>query len=615
VRPAAPVAALVAAIALLLMAEALAIPGSWLPLDEAGTAVRARDSTAADHVSGPLTPALLAPAAGALAADAFLWLGRSLSMLCWAALAVPAYLLARPRAGRRQSLVAAALAALVPASLLGTALTPDAPALLLAGCSLALAARGHPLAAVATAVAAAFARPWLAPLAPAVALALVLPRLRPADLLRWPRSLAPVAAFAVAYALVYGLDDVSPELARATEHPSDVLRAALASLAAAAVGTGVLPWLAAWAQAGRARADARVALLVTCAPALALAAGFSAATGDTGVDERPLVALAPLVLALAAGAWARRELPRGPLLAAAAATAACALALPARPSLDSAPGLAWLAPSGGSRATLVVTVLALVTLAGALPLVLRRRPPLVLAAVAALLAVGQLGAWADARAAGRGLAGGGSWIDDAVGADARVATLAPLSAEPDVRLAAAALWNRSLVGRAVVDPAAADPRTGLLATNAGPSLVLAAGFEPAGELVAARDGLRLIRAQLPLRRAEVVEGLYTDGWSGALAVYRRFSGEGAGIVKVEASRRDYSGHGPPGTVSVAAGPLDGEPAAGTSVVLRSRETHVLHVDVPAPPFQVVVTVAPTFSPGGEDVRQLGAQLRFAYRPG
>lgn len=613
-RGAAPLAAVVAGIALLLLVEAVAIPASWLPLDEAGTVLRARGSTAAPQVSGPLVPALLSPLARSLPAETVVWVGRTLAALCWAGLAVAAYLLARRRARPRPAVVAAALAAVVPASVLGTVLTPDAPALLLAAFALVLAARGRPLASLTLALAAALTRPWLAPLAPAVALALALPRVRAADFLRWPRSLAPVAVIAIAYALAYGLDEASPELARATERPGDVLRAALASLAAAAVGTGVLPWLAAWAQAARARIDPAVALLVTCAPALAVAAGLAAATSGGLVDERPLVALTPLVFALAAAAWSERELPRVPLLVAATATVACALSLPGRARLETAPGLAWLAPSNGSRTALLATVLALVALTAVLPLVLRGRPLVVVAVVAAVLAVGQAGAWRDARDAGGELETAGSWVDDAVGAGADVTVLAPPGAEADGRLAATTLWNRSLAYRAVVDPVSADGRTGLLPASIRPRLVLALGVELAGEVLAAHKGLRLVRPRLPLRVAEVVEGLYPDGWSGALAVYRRFAGARTGTVEVVASRRDYGGPDVPGTVTVAVGPIGGPPRRGPSVVLHSKETHVLRVDVPAPPFEVLVTVVPTFVPGRGDARALGAELRFAYRP-
>jgi hypothetical protein len=40
--------------------------------------------------------------------------------------------------------------------------------------------------------------------------------------------------------------------------------------------------------------------------------------------------------------------------------------------------------------------------------------------------------------------------------------------------------------------------------------------------------------------------------------------------------------------------------------------------VPPPPFQIAMTIQPTFSPaefGATDSRQLGAQITFKYRPG
>ena len=74
----------------------------------------------------------------------------------------------------------------------------------------------------------------------------------------------------------------------------------------------------------------------------------------------------------------------------------------------------------------------------------------------------------------------------------------------------------------------------------------------------------------------------------------------------------------PADVRIDSEPLNGTSTQAAHIVIHSRENHVLQINVPPPPFQVVMSIQPTFSPsefGGTDPRQLGAQITFKYRPG
>jgi hypothetical protein len=64
--------------------------------------------------------------------------------------------------------------------------------------------------------------------------------------------------------------------------------------------------------------------------------------------------------------------------------------------------------------------------------------------------------------------------------------------------------------------------------------------------------------------------------------------------------------------------LNGTGEQRAHIVIHSGQDRKLEIPVPAPPFQVALTVQPTFSPsefGATDTRQLGAQITFTYRPG
>jgi len=222
-----------------LLAEALALPTAWLPLDEAAGVERARGLSGA--ITGPLYPLLLAPLARHASAHALLAGARSFDVLVWTAVLAPAYALARRLVSSRLAAAAAVLSVLIPGAVYAGALVPEPLAMLLGAGALALEVRASErgslrllAAALACGTAAAFTRPWLAALPPALAAAYVLPRLR-GRRLSWFWGAVGVAAL---YGLYYGLGSASPGLARAVGHPWTVLRDGLGSAGVAALGFG-----------------------------------------------------------------------------------------------------------------------------------------------------------------------------------------------------------------------------------------------------------------------------------------------------------------------------------------------------------------------------------------
>jgi hypothetical protein len=613
---------LVVAFALLFFAEGDALPTAWLPVEEAAVLAHARGGGSAESARGILYPAVLAPAAHSLSPSAAYRFGKALSAALWALLAIPAYFLARRLLQPGASLAVAALAVAAPASVYATAAVPDALALLLAVSSLPLLAwaseRGSTrglAGAVALAGAAALTRPWFVVLPPALLVAYELPRHSRESFLRWPRSLV-FAGLAVFGYFVVAATAPGAVSAFALATPGATARAAAASLVVVVLGTGVVPWLLAASGARPLAARPETALFATCLPALALAAGVF------GLDERPLLVLVPLVLALAASAWFAGRIRLSAAAFAAVAVAFAALALPAlgrAPSAHAA-GLSLVAADGGSRAFLFGVVFAAVAVAFVLLVVLRRPRFALPAVLAVLLFIGQGLAWSSVRSEARALAATEpsphGWVDREAGSSAHVYVVGPAAALDERSLAELTLWNRSVRGGRELDLSTIDPTTGLV-PDAGTDLVLVRGAELGGTVIARSSAGVLMRP--PLTVAETVEGLFSDGWSGDHAFYRRFAGPPrAGTVLVTVSRVNWRGQDKPADVRIDSGPLNGTGEQRAHIVIHSGEDHQLVIPVPPPPFQIAMTIQPTFSPaefGATDSRQLGAQITFKYRPG
>jgi hypothetical protein len=600
---------------------------AWLPVEEAAALQHARDGGNARSAGGYVYPVVLAPAARSLSATAAYRFAQVLSAVLWALLAVPAYLIARRLVPHGAALAVAGLTAITPAAVYATAAVPEALALLLAVSSLAVLARASSrgsgrdaVAALVLAAAAALVGAWFALLPPALLAAYELPRNGRRSFLRWPRSLVFAGFAAFAYLV---LAATAPEAGSALASPGATARAAAASFAVAVVSCGVVPALLAAVGARSPRGRPAAVLLACCLPALVLTAGMFGAAGGGGVDERPLLALLPLVLPLAASALMGREARLGPALAVAAFAALAAFALPAlpRPPIVHAAGVSLLAPHGGSRAGLIVEVVAALAVASAVLLVARRRRLVIAAAVVLALLGGHVAAWSSVHSEARALAaaepGSRGWVDRHAPPGARVVVVGPAAALGARTLAQLALWNRSIHGSQLLDLSTVDPHTGLLPVAA--SDVLARGVALSGtEIARSRAGV-LMHAPLPVQLADTLDGLYPDGWSSGYVTYRRFGGpQRPGTVLVTVSRTAWTGADRPGHYSIFVGTLAGNATTKASGVIHAGQAQRREVPVPPPPFQVVVSVNPTFSParlgGSSDTRQLGAQLTFAYHP-
>jgi hypothetical protein len=117
----------------------------------------------------------------------------------------------------------------------------------------------------------------------------------------------------------------------------------------------------------------------------------------------------------------------------------------------------------------------------------------------------------------------------------------------------------------------------------------------------------------------MIEGLYPDGWSTGDAFYWRYGTGGAqGTVDVTVSRKLWTGPDKPAQVLVVSRPIGSDGAFAERLTdIHSAQERTIAIPVPPPPFEIRVLVDPTFSPsdyGEADTRQLGAQIRFRYRP-
>ena len=159
-------------------------------------------------------------------------------------------------------------------------------------------------------------------------------------------------------------------------------------------------------------------------------------------------------------------------------------------------------------------------------------------------------------------------------------------------------------------------------------VVAGPGVDPAGHLETTAGGLRLYRMPHPLRIADAVGNVSTDGanWMGASAFYYRFTsaGAGPGTAVVTLSRGAACGGyvASPLTVKVSSMRIDenGQPAADKvlavrHVLLRSDPCMTKTFRIPArAPYRIDVTATRTFQPSQYDQRQLSAQVTFGFEP-
>jgi len=138
---------------------------------------------------------------------------------------------------------------------------------------------------------------------------------------------------------------------------------------------------------------------------------------------------------------------------------------------------------------------------------------------------------------------------------------------------------------------------------------------------------QLVELSHPIRFRSQCVGISPDGWSGPLdSSYYRFFGTAGGWLRVDVSRREWSGPTPPSPVHVLVGKLairDFEPALGkvtrqVDFTIASGQTHApvwVHVTTPSIAARVVVDgkfvpcqVEPTLG----DCRILGAEVSYRF---
>jgi hypothetical protein len=380
------------------------------------------------------------------------------------------------------------------------------------------------------------------------------------------------------------------------------------------------------------------------------AAAFAAQFPPHRIEERYMFYLdAPLFLALVV--WLARGLPRPSRLGAVAvlAPAVLLLALPYDTFFTEALpndtfGLIPLSRLtmrlGANAGDVPVLVGAGALVAGLLFAVVPRSwgRVVVPVAVGGFLAASSASVFAEVsflanatRHAG-GLTGDPNWIDRAVGNHARVEMLwTPDITDPHV-IWQMEFWNRSV--RNVFDlpagdpgqvggPASIDDRSGFVRPSLPPGspdlhahlFVTANDVDVAGTPIAAAGQLMLWRTAGPLQLRSSVTGMTQDGWTGATAGYTVYvAPPGTRHVVLNLAQVQLAGL-PTARVRVSVGP------AGTTTAWEQRTVTmpsggVRHLRLPVrhAPFQMAVSVSPTFSPsqfGLADTRTLGVRASFS----
>jgi hypothetical protein len=296
-------------------------------------------------------------------------------------------------------------------------------------------------------------------------------------------------------------------------------------------------------------------------------------------------------------------------------------------------------------------VLAAVALLAALPSLLGRRRRVrgaVLSAAAVLVVawnvVGEVGAVRGSRETAEAFAAHLprplDWVDQATRNQPSVYVAQHVSDPTGIW--SHEFWNRSIKKVWSLDGSAPGPgptltpdvvrRDGLLAP--GPDVAYAvaeAGIDLVGPVVGQIGTVRVIRIGSEMRVRSVVDGVFSDSWMGRFSAYARYSTPGGrpGTVTIEVSRAG-GGAEVPAAVEILVGTLeldsDRQPYISRVTERRTwrfgnkdEPTRIFSIRTPPPPFRVEVRVDRTFrpselTPGSGDVRDLGAQVHFGFKP-
>jgi hypothetical protein len=231
-----------------------------------------------------------------------------------------------------------------------------------------------------------------------------------------------------------------------------------------------------------------------------------------------------------------------------------------------------------------------------------------------------------------GLTGDPSWIDHAVGKNARVEFLYTTDIDRDQHILwEAEFWNRSVrrvFGVTSQDPSIPDVTAPLNAAtgriepslpagspDANPRYVVSAtGFGVAGKRIATRGFLSLYRVEPPVGVASLVTGVQPDAWTGATADYTSFRSSGSRRLNVLVWRPKLSGP-PPAHVTVTVRGVRGGSAWETERwTVQNGTRHLFRLRLRPGAFHVHLAVDPTFVPsqyGQTDTRTLGVQVSFS----
>jgi Dolichyl-phosphate-mannose-protein mannosyltransferase len=415
---------------------------------------------------------------------------------------------------------------------------------------------------------------------------------------------------------------------------------------------------------GRVTTQAERALLAVTVPAVILVViqvGIYASRFSLRIEERNMFCLAPLLF-LVFALWLARGLPRPVVLTAAAVLGSFAvlLALDLKSLLQIGVlsdtfALVPLLRATGALDGGVETVRLLVLAGGAglgigFALLPRRAASVILpTAVALFLAVWSVSVFTTIRDHSRATLAltdptDPSWVDTAIGQDARAAFVFGTSPDPYGEgqiMWQTEFWNRSVGPIYAVgfpDPASLsgaaaatfDALTGRIVT-ADPEIariryaVVPATAQLAGTSVARAGRLALYKIDTPLRFAVHLGGVYADSWMGEFAALTHYATpKRRGGLNVRISREGWGRPSPAGDVTLTLGPLvnaGGQPGVGQPAIsrtwrVRSGRARSFVLPTPKVPYRLEVRVTPTFSPatfGEPDSRQLGAQLYVTPR--
>jgi hypothetical protein len=380
-------------------------------------------------------------------------------------------------------------------------------------------------------------------------------------------------------------------------------------------------------------------------------AGVFASDFGFRIEERYMFNVVPVLL-LALVVWLDRGLPRPPGLTAAAALLPAALLLTVpytgfftvalyNDTFGLIP-LQRLTERLGNVAETEVLVGLGMLVAGLLFASVPRRVAAVAipAAVLAFLVLstksvfGRVEFLSTATRHAGGLTGDPSWIDHAIGKNARAEFLYTTEISDPHMLWQSEFWNRSVhrvFGVNAQDPsipdvsAPLDPATGRIepglavgSPDAKPRYVVAASsVDVAGKRIAQNGFLALYRVDAPLRLRSLSSGITLDAWTGASASYTRYDvPHGAKRVEVFVNRQGITGP-PPARVRVTIGPAGGGAAWKMEAwTVANGSVHRFTLPLRRAPFTVQLSATPTFTPsqfGLPDTRQLGVRVSLGVR--